>query len=231
MTRKPHVALVFDLDGTLYRGNEPYRYYARQISAGMPEAEREAYLEAMDAYLRQESSVAVSDAWEAAVVLAGGPRGASAAFADAFAATRMFMTSRTCALEVPEGLRDLLAELHDRARLFLASNTQARFVFPLLARLEILECFDEIACQSEKPARFAARLHGVAATMELSPDHVMSIGDHFVNDIAPAVALGCASAYVDPYGTGPDQVATLHAATLEELLEPLRVWVKEKEDS
>lgn len=139
------------------------------------------------------------------------------------------MATPQCALEVPEGLRDLLVDLHDRARLVLASNTPSRFVFPLLARLEILECFDEISCQSEKPARFAARLEGVAATTGLSPAHVMSIGDHFVNDIAPAVALGCASAYVDPYGVGPDRVATLHAATLEELLEPLRVWVKEKE--
>jgi len=28
---------------------------------------------------------------------------------------------------------------------------------------------------------------------------------------------------------GPDRVAALHAATVEELLDPLRLWAKEKE--
>jgi FMN phosphatase YigB (HAD superfamily) len=231
---KFRAAVVFDFDGTVYRGNDPYYYYAREISQALPAAERESYLAAMEAYLCQESSTEASDAWEAAVVLAGGPGGASAAYADAFAATRRYMTTLECQLEIPEGLGDLLGELRDQVRLVLASNTPARFVYPLLAHLEVLDWFDEISCQSEKPDRFAARLEGVAATLEIPLDHVMSVGDHFVNDIAPALDLGCATAYVDTYGVGPDRVgpdrvAALHAATVEELLDPLRLWAKEKE--
>jgi FMN phosphatase YigB (HAD superfamily) len=224
-------AIVFDLDGTLYRGNEPYRYYAREISRTLPVAEREHYLAAMEAYLCQESSIEASDGWEAAVVLAGRPRGASMAYADAFAATRRYMTTSECQLEVPKGLGDLLVELRDRVRLVLASNTPAAFVFPLLARLEALYWFHEISCQSEKPDRFAGRLKGVSATLEIPLDHVMSVGDHFVNDIRPAVELGCATAYIDPYGIGPKHVAAFHAATVEEVLDPLRLWVKEKEEA
>jgi len=223
--------MVFDLDGTLYRGNEPYRFYAQSISRQLPESERRPYLAAMEAYLRQDSPLEVSDAWEAAVVLAGGPRGVSAAYTDAFAATRRYMATPACELEVPKGLSDLLGELRDRVRIVLASNTPARFVFPLLARLDVLEWFDEISCQSEKPDRFAARLEGVAATLRIPLDHVMSVGDHFVNDIAPAVDLGCATAYIDSFGTGPAGRAAFHAATLEELLEPLRLWVEEKESA
>lgn len=43
-------ALVFDFDGTIYRGNAPYLYYGERIAEGMAPHEREAYL----ALLREE---------------------------------------------------------------------------------------------------------------------------------------------------------------------------------
>jgi hypothetical protein len=80
-----------------------------------------------------------------------------------------------------------------------------------------------------RPQFRAAIVFDLDGTFRL--DDVMSVGDHFVNDIRPAVELGCATAYMDPYGIGPKHVAAFHAATVEEVLDPLRLWVKEKEEA
>jgi FMN phosphatase YigB (HAD superfamily) len=53
---------------------------------------------------------------------------------------------------------------------------------------------------------------------------VLSVGDHFVNDIAPALALGCATAYVDPFHVGPVGRATFEATRIEDLLPVLEAW-------
>ncbi len=45
------------------------------------------------------------------------------------------------------------------------------------------------------------------------------------------LSSGVAAAYIDPYGIGPKHVAAFHAATVEEVLDPLRLWVKEKEEA
>jgi len=55
---------------------------------------------------------------------------------------------------------------------------------------------------------------------------VLSIGDHFVNDIEPALAAGCATAYVDPFDVGPRGTADLEAARFEDLLEPIEDWLE-----
>ncbi|MDE3191025.1 MAG: HAD family hydrolase [Acidobacteriota bacterium] len=222
---RPAAVAVWDLDGTLYRSTEACRHYARGIAAGLAEDRRRAYLAALDDYLAGASGNVASDGWEAAVVLAGGPRGASRAYADAFARTRAFMLTDECALEVPEGLVELIEQRPAGTRQVLMSNTPAFGVMPLLERLGLLGLFDEIVCHAEKPERFAARLHALARVHDVPPAAVISIGDHFVNDIAPAFEVGCATAYVDPVRAGPAGRATFEAARVEELLPALAAWM------
>jgi hypothetical protein len=69
-----------------------------------------------------------------------------------------------------------------------------------------------------------------AELYDLSPNAVLSIGDHFVNDIAPALDAGCATAYVDPFRVGPRGRATLEAPRFEELLAPIEDWVAARDE-
>ncbi len=223
-------ALVWDLDGTLYRSAAACRHYAKGIAETLEDGRRDAYLEAVERFLRGEGGVEASDGWEAAVVLAGGPRGASRAFGDAFAATRAFMLDDACELEVPDGLPALLDRVAGRARRVLMTNTPAYGVMPLLARLDLLGLLDEIVCEAEKPEGLARRLPALAATLDVPRRAVLSIGDHFVNDIAPAIDAGCATAYVDPFGVGPRGRADLEAARFEDLLGPIEEWVVVRAD-
>lgn len=217
-------AVVWDLDGTLYRSLEACRHYACGVAAGLEESRRADYLDAMDRYLAGEGGTEASDGWEAAVVLAGGTRGASRAFPDAFARTRAFMLTDECALDVPEGLRGFLERSAEDARRVLVSNTPSFGVMPLLERLNLLGVFDEIVCDAAKPHRFSERLAATADVLDVPRSSVMSVGDHFVNDIAPAIAIGCAAAYIDPFRVGPSGLATFEAARIEDLLPALEAW-------
>jgi FMN phosphatase YigB (HAD superfamily) len=68
-------------------------------------------------------------------------------------------------------------------------------------------------------------LRGLADTLGIACASVLSIGDHFVNDIEPALAAGCTTAYVDPFGVGPRGKASLEGARFEELVEPIEEWL------
>lgn len=228
-TTHPVAALVWDLDGTLYRGAAACRHYARGIAATLAEDRRQAYLEAVERFLGGGGGVAAADGWEAAVVLAGGERGASRAFGDAFARTRAFMLTQECELEVPEGVPELLERSGGRARRVLVSNTPSYGVLPLLDRLGALGLFDEIVCGAAKPHRFAVRLRALADVLDIPCEAVLSIGDHFVNDIEPALAAGCATAYVDPFGVGPHGKADLEGPRFEDLLGPVEEWLQARE--
>ncbi|HET8605880.1 MAG TPA: haloacid dehalogenase-like hydrolase [Gaiellaceae bacterium] len=221
----PAAVLVWDLDGTLYRGTAACRHYAEGIAATLEPERREAYLEAVDRFLGGAGGVDAADGWEAAVMLAGGARGHSRAYADAFARTRAFMLDDACALEVPDGLRSFLERTAGSVRRVLVSNTPSFGVMPLLRRLELLDLLDEIVCDAAKPNRFSVRLRAFADVNGLPRESVLSIGDHFVNDIEPALAAGCATAYLDPFGVGPSGRAELEAARIEDLWPAIEEWV------
>lgn len=226
--RGPSAALVWDLDGTLYRGTAACLHYARGIAETLPAARREEYLDSVERFLAGNGGVAAADGWEAAVVLAGGPGGASRAFGEQFARSRDFMLTDACELTVPSGLRALLERVAGEARRVLVTNTPSYGVMPLLDRLELTTLLDEIVCDSDKPRRFDVRLTALADVLGIAPRSILSIGDHFANDIAPAVAAGCGTAYVDPFGVGPSGRADFSATRLEELLEPIEAWVDEQ---
>lgn len=219
--------LVFDLDGTLYRSAAACLHYAQGIAETLDPAARDTYLAAVEQFLGAGGGVEASDGWEAAVVLAGGSRGHSRAYSEPFERTRAFMLTDACALDVPDGLVELLERAAGRARRILVSNTPSFGVMPLLNRLGLAERLDEVVCDAAKPHRFAERLRAYADMEGVPVRAVLSIGDHFVNDIAPALEAGCSTAYVNPFGVGPSGRADLEATRLEDLLGDIDAWLSQ----
>ena len=84
----------------------------------------------------------------------------------------------------------------------------------MLHRTGLAECFDEVVCEAAKPAMLPARLSAAAAVFGLPISAVLSVGDHFGNDVAPAIGAGAAGAYVNPYGVRPKGAADLEGPTL-----------------
>ncbi|MDH6137149.1 FMN phosphatase YigB (HAD superfamily) [Kitasatospora sp. MAA4] len=231
------LVLVTDFDGTLYRGDAPIRYYAEQAAAELPSAARAELIGGVELYLadgvaaaeraadpRQAAALrAAVDGWEVVAQLAGQCHGVQLPQLNAaFAATRAHMATDACALEVPADYAALLTELRTQGvRVVLATNSPAAGLAELLDRLELTSLVDEVVSSTGKPAGLDLLLRRELGSGPVR--RILSIGDHWHNDVAPAAQLGAPCAYIDRFGRA-DGPATAVAPRIEGLLPALRDW-------
>ncbi len=216
-------AILWDFDGTVYRAPDACRRYAEEISLSLPPGKRTAYIEQVERYLQGEGDLEAADGWEAALKAAHG-KDDPARRQEAFRKARDYLQSGPCPVEVPAGLRETLERLRPSCRQLLLSNTPAYGVFGLLGRLGVADLFDEVVCEAGKPGSLPARLAATGRVFDLPASALLSVGDHFPNDIAPALGAGVAAAYIDPFGAGPVGRATFQAKSLEQLLPCIESW-------
>ncbi|PWI43318.1 hypothetical protein CK485_14270 [Streptomyces sp. ICBB 8177] len=158
---------------------------------------------------------------------------------DAFDATRAHMATDACELEVPSGYRDLLTELRGAGvRVVLATNSPAAGLDTLLDRLELRPLLSMVVSSTAKPeglrrllrAELGPGVDGGPASGAVGANHptreagaLFAVGDHWTNDIEPAVELGVPTGYIDRFGRA-DGPATAIAPDIEGLLPALRAW-------
>lgn len=221
--------IIFDLDGTLYRGDDPYGFYAQQVSRFLSPAEAQDYLARVHDHLGGRNLVPASDNWEAVVRLMDpfGERLDADQWQQAFLATRKYMLSGECPLEVPGGLMEFLRALKHHALLAVASNSPQEAASPLLEMLELSSMFDVIKTAAGKPQGLVAMALEITAG-EYAPGRIFSIGDHYTNDIAPGVERGWTTGHISPRGIFPGP-ATYQATRIEDLYSDVMAWVKERQ--
>jgi FMN phosphatase YigB (HAD superfamily) len=217
-----HGLVVFDLDGTLYRGDAPFRFYAETIARSMRPEDRMPYLDKVRRHLDGEAGVVAADNWEAVVTLAGEME--AERIVEAFRATRAFMMTDECPLEVPEGLVALLRDAGGRVVRAVASNSPEDAAVPLLGKLGLTGYFDVVRHSAGKPDGLLLFADEIIAAWKLPPTRVMSVGDHYRNDIAPARARGWVTAHISPRGYHPGP-ADYTGRRLEDVLPGIRAWI------
>jgi FMN phosphatase YigB (HAD superfamily) len=238
--------LVVDFDGTVYRGDDPARGYARRIAATLAPGAAERYLALFERYLAEGVAAAHSapdpasaaalresvDHWGAAMLLAERVFGVAPDAVDvAFAGARQDMLDPSCAIEVVAPLLAAIAELRGRVRVVLATNSPLLGLAPLLDRLGLTEAFDEVVPDAAKPAGMRSLLRReLSALSGAEPWRAFSLGDHYRNEIAPAVEIGAATGYIDRFGRA-DGPATASAPVAELLLPALHAWVADPESA
>ena len=231
--------LVVDFDGTVYRGDEPVRFYARRVAESLPPAQAESMLSSFERYLALGVRAALScddqveaaalresyDAWGAAVHLAQRVYGVAPQVVDeAFLASRIHMLESGCELEPVTALLDALRELRGLARVVLATNSPADGLTPLLDLLGVTDLFDAVVSGVGKPDGLRRYLRAeLGENLRRESWRLFSLGDHYRNEIEPAVEIGAGSGYIDRYGRA-DGPATAVAATVEGVLPTLLSW-------
>lgn len=116
----------------------------------------------------------------------------------AFNEVRTFMASDAFRLRPEPGVTELLSELRGRGKRLLAmSNSPADSVSAVLGELDLLERFDLVITDSQKPAGMRRYIEGTD-----HPDRILSVGDVYVNEIQPVLEAGGAAVYIDRHGTG-----------------------------
>ncbi len=215
--------IVFDLDNTLYRGDDPFRYYAAAVSRKMAPKDARAYREAVESHLSGVAGIVEGDNWEAVVVLARKYLRDDPVLIEAFHDVRDYILSPQCLLEVPPGLRDFLHGWQEWAAFVCVSNSPQNSAVPVLEKLGLLWAFEKVFAHARKPEGLAAITATLLEGNESGGD-VLSVGDHYLNDIAPALKKGWATAHISPRGYFPGP-STYQGRTMEDVLPGIQHWL------
>jgi FMN phosphatase YigB (HAD superfamily) len=236
--------LVVDFDGTVCRGDAPVRYYAAAIAESLPPPAARDFLAATDRYLSGGPAAAgastdtveaaalreAADSWGAVLSLAARCYGVPGEVIGlAFERCRHWMIDPACPVELVGPLMDTLADLRGDTRIVLVTNSPRDSMLPLLSRLGILDAFDDIVAGAAKPDGMRRFLQAaLGADLRARPWQLFSIGDHYRNDIEPAIEIGGWAGYIDRFGRA-DGPATARAPRAEDLLPVLRAWARDPE--
>lgn len=104
--------------------------------------------------------------------------------------TKEFMITDEFKLKKTPGLLEGLQQLKRNKVLVLVSNSDEQDVSRLLKELGLENIFAEIIPSAQKPAYTAKRFTYLLDKYQCAPEEAVSIGDNFINDIAPALRLG-----------------------------------------
>lgn len=115
--------------------------------------------------------------------------------------TKDFMVTDDFQLTKTPGLKEGLKQLKEQTKIVLVTNSEPDDVGRLLTELELDGLFDDITTVAQKPVQTKPILLGLMEKYGVKPEETLSIGDNFINEIAPALALGMNTLYIQPHGT------------------------------
>ncbi len=211
--------LLFDFDGTIALGDGPVLAYARQVADRLDGPARGALLDG----IRSALAAADGDALDGydAVRRAAETEGADAALLSAaYLASRAQLGTVEAPVSAPEGLADFLSDAAGRAERVLVTNAPAIRIDEALAALGLAGLFDRVVTSARKPAGLDEVLAALPADAR-----VLSIGDIWHNDLAPAHARGHATALIGGFAD-PAATPTFRASTFVELVPRLEDWLR-----
>ncbi|MCL4451991.1 MAG: HAD family hydrolase [Candidatus Thermoplasmatota archaeon] len=208
--------MIFDFDGTIIQGDQPYYRCAEIISKQLPSSVVEPFLSKVKAALTHSMPFPGEDGWSMLYNLSSNYITRDE-FSAAFHLTRREMLEDEKMTYMPDAVKVLLESLKKSAILVLASNSPAAYVEPVVRRYSLDDYFSYIRPGAAKPAGFEPMVRQVIENEKLDRGYkVLSVGDHYTNDIMPAVKLGWDGAYVNPYGLAPKE-STVSGGSIEEL--------------
>jgi FMN phosphatase YigB (HAD superfamily) len=128
--------------------------------------------------------------------------------------TKEYMVTENFELTKTPGLKDGLLQLKETKQLVLCTNSDIDDVGRLLKELELDTIFEHILPSSMKPTNTEEHFKKLLHQYECHPHEVVSIGDNFINEIAPALKLGMRAIYIHPTHESEDQEQLLVVPTL-----------------
>ncbi|AMB59689.1 HAD family hydrolase [Microterricola viridarii] len=224
MTQTP--VIVFDFDGTVALGHGPVRAFAREVARRLPLdaaermlAEFDGALAADEAGARESTADAPLDGYDLVQRTAAAAGADESVLAEAYTASRWLLGTAEAPVAAPRGLAEFLAAAASAHRV-LVTNAPAIRVRETLEAIGLGDSFDRIITSAGKPDGFARILD------ELAPEGtaMLSIGDIWHNDLAPARERGHRTALVGRH-TPPAAAPDFRAELLEELFPALTSWL------
>lgn len=216
---------MFDFDGTVIQGDQPYYRCAEIIAQKIPSSDGAVFLSRVNAALTHSVPFPGEDGWNLISNLSR-EYISREAFSKAFHETRKEMLEKRVMTYMPDSVKLLLSRIKPFAVLALASNSPPPYVEPEVRRYFLDSFFSYIRPSAQKPAGFEHIVREIIGHEKLPDDcKVLSVGDHYINDILPAVESGWDGAFINPYGLDPRK-STISARNLEAISDWIINWVQ-----
>ncbi|MBB6455368.1 putative hydrolase of the HAD superfamily [Salirhabdus euzebyi] len=236
--------IVFDLDGTLYEGDQHFGLMVNNLKQRLPEEHHQAFNELYEKSLAGEHALAIGKVYDIqedviwtwdpftselkeahnwnneVVTIEDAPKTLPVSGFDykrwvpigdgwwppysiarhfgltnvdtewAYHRTKEQMAELDGMLEPTPGLREFLTELGKTKKLVLMTNSEKVDVARLLKFLGLDEVFNDIIPSALKPKNTKPHFEDIVKRYNVKPEQVLSIGDNFMNEVAPALQLG-----------------------------------------
>ena len=238
--------LLFDFDGTVSLGDEPVIAYARHLDEeagstvdlitrvvsrwlavdGRLADAIEGLTDADPVYLGLHVVDGAIDGYAAAQRLAALVGVTPDRIDAAYRASREDLADGLISTRAPEGFASFLAAFPADAHRVLVSNSPENGLREQLAKLELTRSFDEVVTSANKPAGLTAITERILAEQNVLPERLLSVGDIWVNDLAPVAVLGAATALIDRMPVPEGAAPTVRAPHIEELYPWLLEWAR-----
>jgi FMN phosphatase YigB (HAD superfamily) len=142
---------------------------------------------------------------------------------DAFLATRRHMESDQFSMQGMPGLREVIDDLHRAGRSFvLATNSPEPDSRVILEKLGLTGAFDDHVFNAKKQDNAVAHFTRWQLKYRIPFERMVSIGDHYRNEIQPAVDLGMKTIYIDRYLGQPKPDVTVQVRRPAEVADVLK---------
>ncbi|UOQ43454.1 HAD family hydrolase [Halobacillus salinarum] len=155
-----------------------------------------------------ESMIAIGDGWWIPFSIAIHYGVSLVSAYQCYVLTKEYMVSEHFRMSKTPRLKDCLKGWKEDKVLILMTNSEEYDVQNILQRLGLRNIFHEIISSAEKPGRTLEHFQNIMGKYRLRPDQVISIGDNFMNEIAPALKLGMKGICIQPVH-GLDQYSGL----------------------
>ncbi|MGM1017854.1 MAG: HAD family hydrolase [Actinomycetota bacterium] len=212
------LTLVLDFDGTIALGAGPLEAFARAVSTA---AEDPTFVDramaALDAFERGETDA--RDGYDVISTLAAGQGVTADVLEGAYQSSRALLGSEHAAIAPPTGLADFLNRIHEHVRVVLATNAPGAGIRPVLDGWGVTDLFDDLHFTVGKPTGLVPIIRAA-----LSDGPVLSVGDIFEFDLAPAAELGAATALVGATAERSPAPVTMRGRTIADLYGDIEAW-------
>lgn len=142
----------------------------------------------------------------------------------AFLQTRRYMMTDEFVMKQQPELIEVLSQLKRQGKhLVLMTNSPEEDSERIIIKLGIGHLFSFKQFASQKPTMTTKRIQSFKERFQAANfSQMISIGDNWINEIAPADGLGCQTLYIDPHQIGERLACTYRADSLHEAIRLLR---------
>lgn len=113
--------------------------------------------------------------------------------------TKEYMVSDQFSLDAIPHLREFLLTLKKNDDIILMTNSDKEDVLRLLKELNLTNVFDQVISSARKPSLTKEFFEKLQTMHELPYHQITSVGDNFLNEIAPALLLGMKAVYISEH--------------------------------